>query len=112
MLWLNNGDKMTGTDIQKDCIQTLQQLGFKIGENLFHVTSLAAKRCPTIANFPDLFFFNDKHTFALEVKGDGDTVKPGQRKALQLMHRAGYVASVIESYDEFLSILKDYGVIK
>jgi len=85
-----------GRELQKAVIDLAHLHGFKVA----HFQSVLATRkdgtaswrTPVAADgkgFPDLFCVKGKRAVAVEIKGDGDTVKPEQLEWHQALSRAG-----------------------
>ena len=92
---------MKGKDLQKGIIELAHTYHWHVVHNpaveTKHrgwTTALAADA----KGFPDLLLFRD-HVVAIEVKGDGDTMKPEQQEWRERMMRSGTEHYVIRPKD-------------
>ena len=88
-------ERLAGRDLQKGIIERARRAGWIVA----HFTAVRTEygwRVPVAADgkgFPDLVLVRDR-LIAVEVKGDGDSLRPDQRRWLAAMRLAGVEAHV------------------
>jgi len=88
-------ERLSGRDLQKGIIELARRHGW-IAAHFTAVRTEHGWRVPVAADgkgFPDLVLVRDR-LVAAEVKGDGDTLRPEQRRWLSAMRLAGVEAHV------------------
>lgn len=94
--------RVSGKDLQKSVIGRAQQKGWVVA----HFPSVETKqgwRTPLAGNakgWPDLLLLRER-LIAIEIKGDGDSLRPEQREWAERFHRAGVEHYVVTPKDWF-----------
>ena len=83
---------MKGKDLQKGIVDLARTKGYRVAHFTAVEDARGVWRTPAKADgkgWPDLFLARPGRACAIEVKGDGDTVKPEQRAWLDVLEAAG-----------------------
>lgn len=97
--------RLTGKVLQKAIIDLAHTHGWRVAHfasvpitrrgKTFYATPVEADG----AGWPDLFLVRDRRAFAIEVKGDGDTLRDQQQEWLSALVKAGIEAYVVTAKD-------------
>ena len=92
-----NRQRISGRTLQKSIVAEARKRGWRCAHFMAVQTKSRGWTVPVAADgkgFPDLFLVRDRPV-AIEVKGDGDSLRPEQREWLDAMRLAGVEAHVI-----------------
>ena len=91
---------MTGSEIQKDVIDYMRKNGYLVWKN--HNIGVHGRTIGYLKGLPDNFAIKHGRFFAIEIKGESDTIKPEQKKWLKKMTQYGAVAFAANSKQEVI----------
>lgn len=83
---------MKGKDLQKGIVDLARTFGYRVAHFTAVQDARGVWRTPAKADgvgWPDLFLVRPGRACAIEVKGDGDSLKPAQRDWLDALLAAG-----------------------
>jgi len=91
---------MTGSEIQKDVIDYMRKNGYLVWKN--HNIGVHGRTIGYLKGLPDIFAIKHGRFFAIEIKGESDTIRPEQKKWLKKMTQYGAVAFAANSKQEVI----------